>query len=120
MNKLHPPAPRWRLINADDFHSLPDHGVSAGRTTRRSVSMPAVQTDLEEIFEADSVCMVRRVDPKDKAIPNSLSVSCSEEPPPASGISDPRLIEVLRQWPSLPEDIQSGLIAVVESVSKNG
>jgi hypothetical protein len=118
MNTPHTPAPHWRLIDDDDFRSLPNPGQPVDKSTPHRVSMPVAGTDLEEICQADRVCMVRHLEPKAKIPSDPHSTPRAEKNPPPSGTSDPRLLQILKRWPALPEEIHSALIALVQSVSQ--
>jgi hypothetical protein len=117
MNTPHTPAPHWRLIDDDDFRLLPNPGEPVGKSAPHRVSMPVARTDLEEICQADRVCMVRHLEPKAKIPFDPHPTPCAEKNPPPSGASDPRLLQILKRWPTLPEEIQSSLMALIDASS---
>jgi hypothetical protein len=78
----------------------------------KAVVMPLANTDLQEIFQADKICMVAR--PRENAS-KPASDACSSISPQTS----PQILDKTRQylvdnWPKLPPNVQAAILNVID------
>jgi hypothetical protein len=86
----------------------------------KAIAMPMANTDLQEIFQADKICMVSR------SKPPAVSPAIDTKPDPLSAVGPvvpskktPRELDATEQylvdnWPKLPPNVQTAILNVIE------
>ena len=85
--------------------------------------MPLANTDLQEIFRADEVCLVARppektalpasdVEPKQVPPPMACSAILQQETPQVTDKTQQYLVE---NWPKLPPNVQAAILNVIDA-----